>query len=110
MDASHLYSEPFHPVYPMYTQDLNTDSKPYSRTEKPVKYYLIDFGLAVQYAPMDSKVVREDYPPWDGEHTVPEYWLDCPCDPFAGDIYCLGILIRELFIEVRALLESWLWA
>lgn len=93
MDAGHLYPEPFHPVFPAYTYDLTGDSKPCSRTEKPVRYYFVDFGRAVAYSSSD---LPRDYPLWDGEQTVPEYWLGDMSDPFAGDVYCLGNMVYRL--------------
>ncbi|KAJ7593381.1 kinase-like domain-containing protein [Mycena floridula] len=97
MDAAHLYDEPFHPVVPAYTRDLSNDSPRRTRTENPVRYYFIDFGLSRQYSPKDLH--PKEYPPWDGARTVPEYWTGCPADPFAADVYCMGQLINDHFLQ-----------
>lgn len=72
----------------------------YSRTRKPVKYYLIDFDLSEVFRPEDAPHLRQ--PPWGGDKTVPEFLLPnpSPCDPFAVDVYCLGNFIREDYLDV----------
>ncbi|KAG6835613.1 hypothetical protein H0H93_016512 [Arthromyces matolae] len=59
-----------------------------SRTRRPVKHYLIDFGLSRIYRPEDGPPLRE--PVWGGDQSVPEFALPDVflCDPFAVDVYC----------------------
>ncbi|KAG6835589.1 hypothetical protein H0H93_016719 [Arthromyces matolae] len=71
-----------------------------SRTFKPVKYYLIDFGLSKVYQPEDPPFLK--HPPWGGDKTVPEVYGSPdapPCDPFAVDVYCLGNYLRQMFLD-----------
>ncbi|KAJ6543681.1 hypothetical protein B0H10DRAFT_2134463 [Mycena sp. CBHHK59/15] len=54
----------------------------------PPKYYLIDFGISRRYKP-------EQLPPPEFRNSY------TPCDPFPTDIYYIGNLIRENFLDVR---------
>ena len=57
MDASPLYTIPFHPIRQDMRRDYQGASKPsFTRTERPVSYYLIDFGLAIQYEMISGKI------------------------------------------------------
>ncbi|KAF5337647.1 hypothetical protein D9758_013015 [Tetrapyrgos nigripes] len=63
-----------------------------ARTERPIKYYWIDFDTTKEYDLAEGKTA-EEYPVWGGDHTVPEFsHRDEPCDPFAVDVYRLGTL------------------
>ncbi|KAG6910414.1 hypothetical protein DXG01_010769 [Tephrocybe rancida] len=99
-DSSGLCDFSPHPMNPIMRRDL-TGRVSYSKspTRKPVKYYLIDFGLSQIYHPEDALVLR--YPPWGGDKTVPEHQdPDGPmCDPFAVDVYCLGNFFRQYFMD-----------
>jgi len=101
MDATNLYLHPPHPVEPTTRRDFSGDVKHTTRTRKPVKYYLIDFGLSRRYNPEDRPVL--ELPGWGGDKSVPEFLKsnDDPCDPFPVDVYCLGNVIRRNFTEVR---------
>jgi len=73
--------------------------------ERPLDhYYLIDFGLSRQYRARNAS----DLPPrghdiYDGP--IPEHRNERSCNPFRTDIYCLGKLVRENFMQVRV---TWL--
>ncbi|KAG6808043.1 hypothetical protein H0H92_005597 [Tricholoma furcatifolium] len=96
-DAVHLFKSPPHPFTLRQTLDFSgLPSRMFSRTEKPVKYYLIDFDLAKEYPPGTPRLERV---PWGGDRPVPEHKLGVPCDPFPVDVYCLGNCIRENFVE-----------
>lgn len=76
----------------------------YSRTERPPRYYFIDFGLSCRYTDDGPHV---EYPVRGGDKTVPEHQgdkYDIPCDPFPTDIYYLGNMIKTRFIQVRCFL------
>jgi len=99
-DTLHLYASPPHPSRPWMKLDYSgPTAKPVSRTKRPVKYYLMDFGLSKIYRPEDAPH-RED-PPWGGDKTVPEFLVPnpLPCDPFPVDVYCLGNAIRRNFLD-----------
>lgn len=100
MDARPLYPERYHPFMPWRTLDLSSRASHYTRTQKPVKYYLTDFGLSRRYKP-------EDRPPLEdiiegGDKSVPEFSTSDACDPFPSDVYTIGNLVKTCFIEVRS--------
>ncbi|KAG6830443.1 hypothetical protein H0H92_000746 [Tricholoma furcatifolium] len=99
MDLSPLYNHPPHPANSWYRRDFKgRSSKPASRTTRPVKYYLIDYDLSKIY---ESEEVRLMVPPWGGTRPVPEHLgPDAPpCDPYPVDIYCLGNVIKQRFMD-----------
>ena len=101
MDPVPMFPKLYHPLSKISSMDLKGYAKYYSRTLRPTKYYLIDFGLSRRYRPEDGP--PREYPIWGGDKTVPEFQhSDDPCDPFPTDIYYLGNMIRENFLKVRA--------
>jgi len=99
MDAKNLYLQPLHPAHFKKRRDFSGPAKHSTRTRRPVKYYLIDFGLSRRYNPEDRPVLEP--PGWGGDQTVPEFLKsDDLCDPFPVDVYCAGNVIRRNFTEV----------
>ncbi|KAA1473351.1 hypothetical protein DENSPDRAFT_822699, partial [Dentipellis sp. KUC8613] len=103
MDAAPMYPEPWHFAELNMRRDWKGKAKHYTRTERPVKYYYVDFGLSLLYKP-------EDIPTWPplalpvhgADKTAPENRdevYDTPCNPFATDIYYLGSLVRQSFMR-----------
>ncbi|TFK92729.1 hypothetical protein K466DRAFT_594989 [Polyporus arcularius HHB13444] len=85
--------------------------KRYTRTDHPVRYYIIDFGLSTKFSPGEPHIAPIVF---GGDKSVPEY-ADAPgnCDPFKVDIYHLGNMIREDFMQesrslgfMRSLVDS----
>ncbi|KAG6843061.1 hypothetical protein H0H87_008216, partial [Tephrocybe sp. NHM501043] len=73
-EAQHLFDAPIHPFKEYMRRDFaGPASIITSRTLKPVKYYLIDFGLSKEYPPGGPPRLEE--PPWGGDKSVPEHWL-----------------------------------
>ncbi|KAG6886790.1 hypothetical protein C0995_004658, partial [Termitomyces sp. Mi166 len=108
-DTAHLFDSPPHPLEGNLKRDFSGRvSKLTSRTLKPVKYYLIDFGLSEIYRPEDAPFLKQS--PWGGDKTVPEHLVPHapPCDPFAVDVYCLGNYLRQSFLDVHIRRFSWL--
>lgn len=100
MDDS-MYPEPFHPVKKNMRRDWKGRAKYHSRTQRPPRYYWIDYGHSLRYPPDSGPVLQ--LPQEGGDHSVPEFRGDLynvPSDPFATDIYYLGNLIRLWFIGV----------
>ncbi|KAJ6591333.1 hypothetical protein B0H10DRAFT_783600 [Mycena sp. CBHHK59/15] len=98
MDGSSLYSVPFHPIEQHLKRDFSGKAPHLTRTQRPVKYYLADFGLSRKYKP-------EERPPLEpiimaGDKSAPEYRVCNACDPFPTDVYHLGNLIRGEFLQV----------
>ena len=100
MDANRLYVDAFHPVHPLMRRDFSGFARYKTRTQRPVRYFLIDFGLSRSY---DSKfhhqALRTSY--MGGDKEVPEFQNSSqPCDLFPTDVFYIGNVIRKDFIEV----------
>ena len=99
MDASGLSIDAFHPVDPLMKRDFSGYARFRKRTQRPPKYYFIDFGLSRRYDPSLTKPL--EIPIWGGDKGVPEFQgSNEPRDPFATDVFYLGNAIRTQFLEV----------
>ena len=100
MDGRPIYPEMYHPVRSNRNRSFTGPAKHSRRSVHPVKYYFIDFGLSHRFKSREAR--RWMLPQGGGDRTVPEYKNgdDVPHDPFPTDIYCLGNLIRERFLNV----------
>ncbi|TFY54998.1 hypothetical protein EVG20_g9481 [Dentipellis fragilis] len=103
MDATSMYPKPWHFVELNMRRDWKGKAKHYTRTERPVKYYYVDFGLSQHYKPEDILTWPPLTLPVHGaDKTAPENRdekYETPCNPFATDIYYLGNLIRQSFMQ-----------
>jgi hypothetical protein len=103
LDPSNMYPESFHPVEIDRSRDFRRKAKWYSRTRRPTKYLFIDFGLSRRYDPANGPPLDKPYR--GGDKSAPEHQdMTRPCNPFPTDVYYLGNLIREDFMQVQALL------
>ncbi|KAF8672119.1 Protein kinase domain [Rhizoctonia solani] len=92
MDARPLYTEPFHPFFQTRALDGKRPLYPtYLRSQKPVRYYFIDFGYGKQFKEGEEKKVIG----WKAREQTPEQAEGIPYDPFLADIYQLGAIIRR---------------
>ena len=107
MDGA-MYTEAWHPIYDEQKRDDFTKLvTPYTRTQRPPKYYFIDFGISRWYNPKDGPHPLEP-PIRGGDKSVPEFQNSVePCDPFATDIYYVGNVIRQCMLKVRHRLFSY---
>jgi hypothetical protein len=96
-DPSRMYPKGYHPSQINRSRDFKGRAKRYTRTDRPPRYYLIDFGLSRRYS--SRNVVDE--PLRGGDRTAPEHRRGGRCNPFPTDIYYLGNLVREQFSMVR---------
>ena len=96
-DPSKMYPEGYHPTQIDRSRDFKSRAKRYTRTQRPPRYYLIDFGLSRQY--LSRKAL--DVPLRGGDKSAPEHRNATRCNPFHTDIYYLGKLVRQEFIQVR---------
>ncbi|KAK0439751.1 hypothetical protein EV421DRAFT_2020583 [Armillaria borealis] len=101
MDATSMYGpDSFHPDQMDLKYDFSSRARYRSRTERPPKYYFIDFGLSFLYRPdeLPATVLAVE----GGDKSVPEFLADNPDwtkrrpkhDPSAVDIYYLGNAFR----------------
>ena len=101
MDVSAMFPDGYYPI-PRETvmrPDFKKRAKYFTRTERPPKYYLIDFGIARRYNTVDGPPL--ELPVWGGDKTVPEFHRSNEAmNPFPTDIYYLGNVIKERFLEV----------
>jgi len=103
MDAGPLFPKPYHPTDNSRLRDFSDNGwfpsgpKHYTRTQRPVKYYLTDFGISRRYNPDDGPPLED--PILGGDKTVPEFQasLDA-CNPFPTDVYYIGNMIRKTFL------------
>jgi len=104
MDAKDLYVEPYHPVKPHMKRDFSGYVSHYTRTRQPPKYYFIDFGLSRKYDAGEENPL--EYPIFGGDKSVPEFQntVDVPLNPFPIDVYYLGNVVREQFLNVSTYL------
>jgi hypothetical protein len=97
LDPSRMYPYGFHPVKIGRKKNFNGKAIAYTRTQRPSRYLLIDFGLSRQYSSRDAV----DDPLRGGDKSAPEHKLKRQSNPFYTDIYYIGNLVREKFTKVR---------
>ncbi|CAE6459549.1 unnamed protein product [Rhizoctonia solani] len=97
MDSRPLYEEPFHPFHQTQSIDVQRLIYPkYKRSQKGTRYYIIDLGYA--------KFFRDSHAPLVATGTTareiaPEQARCSLYDPFAVDVYQLGVMIRKDLID-----------
>ncbi|KAL1741490.1 kinase-like domain-containing protein [Schizophyllum fasciatum] len=102
MDSSELLSGGFHFSAPSCTPDGSFGLIFRDRADvNPVKYFVIDLGLATLLPSRDSKVTGI----YGQDRTVPEHTWDSLYDPFKVDIYQLGRVILMDMVNVYDDLE-----
>ena len=99
LDPSAMYPKGFHPVRINRGRDFKGSPPRYNRTQRPPRYYLIYSSLTRQYNTRNAL----DEPLPGGDRSAPEHWRLGRCNPFRTDIYYLGDLVREHFMEVNLL-------
>ena len=103
MDARPLYPEGHHPVKRNHTPDGMYKISPLSRTDRPVRYYYIDYDLSVQFSPGVSAYVVGDV---GRDREIPELSDDVPYDAFKVDVFALGKLSYKEFLEVSVVTST----
>lgn len=104
MDPKPLFIDSFHPFRAHRTRDLKGVPRHYSRTQRPTKYYFIDFGLSRRYDPSVTDPVEPII--MGGDSTVPEFKSREPQNPFPTDVYYIGHAIQQTFLDVRFITRS----
>lgn len=101
-DATPMYPDGFHPIDTDLTPSWDGKAGHFTRTQRPVRYYFIDFGLSVHFQGQEARSIL---PVRGGDHTAPEHLPILmakrqPQDPFATDVYYIGNLVRQEFLDV----------
>ena len=103
LDPLGMFPQSYHPARLDRSLNFKKRAKCYTRTERPPRYYLIDFGLSRRYS---SRNVLDE-PLRGGDKSAPEHKNGARrCNPFHTDIFYLGNLVREYFMRVRLNLSS----
>ncbi len=103
LDPSNMYPKSFHPAEISRSKDFRRKAKWYTRTRRPTKYVLIDFGLSRRYDPTNGPPLDKPYR--GGDKSAPEHQdRVTPCNPFPTDVYYFGNLIWERYMQVRVFL------
>ena len=92
MDGAPLYPGGFHPIRRRFSPDVIDELKPLSRSDHPVRYYYIDFGLSERFAPGAPSLVIGDV---GRDAEVPELSSTVPYDGYKADIHALGNLFHK---------------
>lgn len=106
LDPIPLYPFMYHPRQQNLSQDLQRPATYHSRTRKSTRYYFVDFSVARIYHHDDFGEVStldtpRATPTLGGDLTLPEARSGAgPSNPFAADVYGLGNMLREVFLEV----------
>ncbi|GBE86772.1 hypothetical protein SCP_1000140 [Sparassis crispa] len=102
MDARSLYPQGHHPVRLEASRDGIFMLSPLSRSDHPVRYYFIDFGIS-------SLIPRGESPYVLGrqgrDKELPEMSSEVPYNAFKVDIFILGNLYKKEFLQVYYGLE-----
>lgn len=105
LDPSRMYPKSFHPMEIERTREFRGKVKGHTRTRCPPRYFLIDLGLSRKYDPENGPPLET--PLRDGDKSAPEHRdMERPCNPFPTDVYYLGNLVREDYIQVRISIHS----
>jgi len=99
MDTS-VYVDAFHPATPLMKRDFSGYARFRTRTQRPPRYFLIDFGLSRHY---DHSIAKPmEVPIWGADKEVPEFQnSNDPCDPFATDVFYIGNAIKKDFVDLN---------
>lgn len=93
MDGA-MYPDGWHAAAAYKDRSGTKDAKPFTRIQKPPKYYFIDFGISHKFGPKDAQ--RLALPIMGGDRTAPELQGQgggAPRDPFPTDIDYLGNVV-----------------
>ncbi|KIJ60038.1 hypothetical protein HYDPIDRAFT_117724 [Hydnomerulius pinastri MD-312] len=100
LDPSKLYPSSFHPMETGLKRDYSGPPKHFTRTQRPPKYYFIDFGHSRRYDPEETNPL--EVPIRGGDKEVPEFQnSEEPCNPFPTDVFYIGNAIRQDFIQTK---------
>ncbi|KAL6303435.1 hypothetical protein BKA93DRAFT_788470 [Sparassis latifolia] len=102
MDARSLYPQGHHPVRIETSRDGTRTLSPLSRSDHPVRYYYIDFGI--------SSYIEKGTSPYvlgrrGRDKELPELSSEVPYNAFKADLFILGNLYKKEFLQTYLDLE-----
>ncbi|TFK74314.1 hypothetical protein BDN72DRAFT_813212 [Pluteus cervinus] len=98
MDGDEMFPGGWNAVRGRTTPRGQKHANIYTRTQRPPRYYFIDFGLSRCFDPSDTNPLAE--PIFGGDRTVPEFKTNKGAfNPFQTDIYYIGNTIREFIMK-----------
>jgi len=101
MEWKDMFPKGFHSQKNLRTKDAKDSAPFFTRTQRPTRYIIIDFGMSSRYNPSD--VSPREVGLIGGDKTVPEFLKGQQYhDPYKTDIYYVGNLIRTEFMQVRS--------
>ena len=90
IESEKMFPDGCHPKKVLRKPDLSGPAKFYTRTQRPSKYFIIDFGMSRRYESDNDSPV---------EATVTENGVQDQ-NPFQVDVYLAGELLRQGFLDV----------
>ncbi|KIM37420.1 hypothetical protein M413DRAFT_77141 [Hebeloma cylindrosporum] len=98
MEWTNMFPEGFHPQADRRKKDMSGPAPFFTRTQRPTRYIIIDFGMSTQYNPGNLSPREKSL--IGGDKTVPEFLKGEEYhDPYKTDIYYVGNLIRTEFMQ-----------
>ncbi|KAI0645028.1 kinase-like domain-containing protein [Trametes meyenii] len=97
MDGSPLYPDGHHPMRIGRAPDAIHDAYTVPRSEHPVKYYYVDFGLSVHFSLGVSSLVIGKV---GRDMEIPELSNTVSYDAYKADVYALGNLFDKEFLQL----------
>ncbi|OJT09380.1 hypothetical protein TRAPUB_14162 [Trametes pubescens] len=98
MDASAMFPQGFHPMKELSLPDISGSAPILHRVDVPIRYYFIDFGISSRFATNQGPTLVLGTQGLDDE--VPELSDTVPYDPFKTDIFIIGNVFRQQFLQV----------
>lgn len=90
MESSKIFPDGYHFRMNFRKPDLSGPARFYTRTQRPPKYFLIDFGMSLQYEDGHD-------PPPEPSMVEDEVQMQTP---FQADVRLVGEIVREIFMDV----------
>jgi hypothetical protein len=107
MDPHDLYPNSYHPVKMDRNRNFTGQALHLTRTEAAPRYYIVDFGISRRYQEGDLPVMEDIIN--GGDKSAPEHQAPSEpfkADPFPTDVYYIGNMLREDFLQVRAFMYN----
>ena len=97
IESEKMFPEGFHFKNDLRKFDLSGPAKFYTRTQRPSKYFIIDFGMARRYGSDNDSPL---------EPTITKDKVVKLQNPYQVDVYLAGELVRQVFLDVSQFLSS----